>query len=214
MQVHLIQGGNFQFAAGAGLYLFCLFAHIFAVKIQAGNRIVALGLCGLFFNGSCLAVFVKCHHTEAFGIGDIVAEHSAAAGFGVGGSGLEPLGETCAVKNIIAQYHSAGLTVNKLFTQDKGLCQTVRGGLHFILQVQAVLATIPQQRFKARRIGWGGNDQDILDACQHQSRQRVIDHGLIIHRQKLLGCDHGQRVQAGTSTAGEDDTFHDDAPFQ
>ena len=72
----------------------------------------------------------------------------------------------------------------------------------------------PQQRFKARRIGWGGNDQDILDACQHQSRQRVIDHGLIIHRQKLLGCDHGQRVQAGTSTAGEDDTFHDDAPFQ
>ena len=36
----------------------------------------------------------------------------------------------------------------------------------------------------------------------------VNDHGFVIDREKLLGCYHCQRVQAGAGSAGKNDTFH------
>ena len=155
-----------------------------------------------------MAVLVKSDDAEAFRVVDKIAEHGAAPGFGVGGRGLEALGETGAVEDIVAQHHRAGIAGDELLAQQERLRKAVRAGLDLVLQVHAVLAAVAEQLLKARGIGGGGDDQDVLDARQHQRGQRIVDHGLIVHRQKLLGCDHGQRVQSCAGAAGKDDTFH------
>ena len=47
-----------------------------------------------------------------------------------------------------------------------------------------------------RSVG-GGDDQDVPDARQHEGGQRVVDHGLVVDRQQLLGGHERERVQAG-----------------
>ena len=76
--------------------------------------------------------------------------------------------------------------------------------------MQAVLAAVPQQGLKTRGVGGGGDDQDVLDARQHEGGQRVVDHGLVVDRQQLLGGHERERIQAGAGPAGEDDAFHDE----
>ena len=166
-------------------------------------------MLGFFLHAQHLAVLVEFHDAKALGILHIVAKHRAAALIlCIGGSGLEDLGEAVAVENIIPQDHGAAVVANELFAQDEGLCQAVRGGLHLVLQMDAVLAAVPQQRLKAGRVGGGGNDQDVLNACQHQRGQGVVDHRLVVDRQQLFAGDHGQRVKPGAGTAGKNDTFH------
>ena len=77
-----------------------------------------------------------------------------------------------------------------------------------LAQMDAVLAAIAQQCLKAGRIGRGRDDQDILNARQHKGGQRIVDHGLVVDRQQLLGGHERERVQARAGPAGEDDAFH------
>ena len=163
----------------------------------------------LFLHAEHLAVLVELHDAKALGILHIVAEHGAATlVLCIGRSALEQLGEAVAVENVIAQDHGAAVIANELFAQNKGLCQTVRGGLHLILQMDAVLAAIAQQRLKAGRIGRGRDDQDILNARQHKGGQRIVDHRLVVDRQQLFAGDHGQRIEPCAGTAGENNAFH------
>ena len=111
----------------------------------------------LFLHAEHLAVLVELHDAKAFRVLHIVAKHGAAAFvFRIGSGGLEDLGEAVAVEDVIAQDHGAAVVANELFAQNEGLCQTVRRGLNFILQMDAVLAAITQQRpqSEAYRSGW------------------------------------------------------------
>ena len=108
----------------------------------------------------------------------------------------------------VAQDHGAAVVADELFAQNKSLCQTIGRGLDLILQMDAILAAIAQQRLKARRISGGGDDQDILNARQHEGGQRIVDHGLIVDRQQLLAGDHRQRIKPGAGTAGQNNAFH------
>ena len=79
----------------------------------------------------------------------IVAEHGEAAlVLCVGHGALEQLGEAVAVENVIALDHGAAVVANELLAQNKGLCQTVRGGLHLILQMDAEMC-IRDSRYTA-----------------------------------------------------------------
>lgn len=106
-------------------------------------------------------------------------------------------GKAVPVKDIIAQHHGAGLAADEFLADQKSLRQSVRGGLHRILERNAELASVAQQLLEARRIRRRGNHQNIPNSRQHQRGQRVINHGLIVYRQKLLGSYHGQRIQSG-----------------
>ena len=54
----------------------------------------------------------------------------------------------------------------------------------------------------------GRNNQDIPYVSQHQHRQGVIDHGLIIYRKQLLGDDLSERIETGAAAPGQNDSFH------
>ena len=159
-------------------------------------------MLGLFFDAEHLAVSVELHDAETLGVRHIVAEDGAAAlVLRVGHSGLQDLGEAVAVEDVVAEDHGAAVVADELLAEDKGLRQTVRRRLDLILQMDAVLAAIAQQRLEAGRVGGGRDDEDVLNARQHEGGQRIVDHGFIIDWQKLFGCYHCKRIKACAGTA-------------
>src|SRR2546426_5775523 len=48
-----------------------------------------------------------------------------------------------------------------------------------------------------------GDDENLPDTSQHQGRQRVIDHRLVVDRQELLALRERHRVETRTSAAGQ-----------
>ena len=149
-----------------------------------------------------MAILVKGHHAEPLRVRHIVAKNRGSAVFRVLDGCLEDLSEAVAVEDIVPQDHSSGFPRQELLPQDEGLGQAVGARLDLIGQVDAELASVPQQGFKPRRIRGGRDDENVLDSCQHQGGQGVIDHGLIVNREKLLGCDHGQGVEPGAGATG------------
>ena len=67
---------------------------------------------------------------------------------------------------------------------------------------------IAEQVFKRRTVFRRGDDQNFAYPRQHQSRQRIIDHRLVIDRQQLLGGGKRDRMKPRSRTAGQYDAFH------
>ena len=78
-------------------------------------------------------------------------------------------------------------------------------GLLGVGEVHAVARAVPEQALEVGQVGRRGDDQDVADARQHEGGQRVVDHGLVVDRQQLLGGHERAAVQAGAGPAGEDD---------
>ena len=78
-------------------------------------------------------------------------------------------------------------------------------GLHRVGQVQAPLRAVAQQVAERVLVAWRGDDQDLADAGEHQRRQRVVDHRLVVDRHQLLADRAGERVQARAAAAREHD---------
>ena len=205
IQVGLVNGSDFELAARAGLDRFGNIHYLRVIKIQAGDGVVALRLDRLFFNAASLACGVEGDHAIALGVLHMVGKDCGATGLRVGTG--EQRGEVMAVKNVVAQHQGARGTIQKIFSNQKRLSQTVGAGLYGVLQMDTPLAAVTQQLFKARQVLRRADDENVTHAAQHERAQRVVNHGLVIHRQKLLA--HGQcgRVQPRAGAAGEDDAF-------
>ena len=163
----------------------------------------------LFLHAEDLAVGVELDDAEPLGVLHIVAKDGAAAAFlGVVRRILQDAGEAVAIKDVVPQDHGAAVAADELLPEDEGLGQPVGRGLDLILQMDAVLAAVPQQMLEAGGVLRRRDDEDILDAGQHQGGQGVIDHGLVVDRQQLFAGDHGQRVKPGAGAAGENNAFH------
>lgn len=179
------------------------------VEVQAGDGVVAFGVLWLFLNGQGLTLCVKFHYAKAFRIANVIAKHRSVLILLRILNGLSQcVSKAAAVKDVIPQHH-AGVVADEGFSQQNRLSQSVRAGLHHIAEADAKLTAIPQQLFKAGRIRGGGDNENVLNARQHQRGELVVDHGLVIDGQELFGCNHGKGVQACACAAGEDDALHD-----
>ena len=59
-----------------------------------------------------------------------------------------------------------------------------------------------------------GDDQHVADLGQHQRRQRIVDHRLVVDRQQLLRRHQRERMQPRAGAAGENDALtRHDAPL-
>jgi hypothetical protein len=118
-----------------------------------------------------------------------------------------------AVENVVPQHQSAAVIANERLPDQEGLSQSIWRRLFGIGQIDAPLAAVTQQEFKARQILRGGDDEDVANTGQHQSAERVVNHGLVVDWQQLLGDRLGHRIQPGAGSPGEDDAFHEDVLF-
>ena len=171
---------------------------MFIIKIQARNSVIRLRLCRFFFNRNGFALFIEFNDAEPFRIIDIIAKYRSP--FRISCSLLQMTGQPSTVENIIAQNHSTRFPGNEFFTENKGLSQSIWRRLHLITQMDTITGPISQEPFKIRQIRRRRNNQNIPNPSQHQRRQRIINHGLIIHRQQLLRRHHRQRIQPRPTT--------------
>ena len=208
LQVHLVERGDLQLAAGRGLDPMGLGGDVARVEVQAGDGVGALGLGGLLLDGYGPPLAVELHDAEALGVVHVVAEDRGAARLGVMDGARQVARQAVAVEDVVAQHQGARLAGDELLADGEGLRQAVRRGLLGVGEVHAVARAVPEQALEVGQVGRRGDDQDVPDARQHEGAERVVDHGLVVDRQQLLGGHERERVQAGAGPAGEDDAFH------
>ena len=208
LQVHLVERGDLQLAAGRGLDLMGLGGHVARVEVQAGDRVGALGLRGLLLDGHGPPLAVELHDAETLGVVHVVAEDRGAARLCVLHGSRQVARQAVAVEDVVAEHEGARLAVNELLADGEGLRQAVGARLLGVGQVHAVARAVPEQALEVGEVGRGGDDQDVPDARQHEGAKRVVDHGLVVDRKQLLGGHERERVQARAGPAGEDDAFH------
>lgn len=208
LQVHLVERGDLQLAAGRGLDLVRLGGHVARVEVQAGDGVGALGLGWLLLDGDGAALAVELHDAETLGVVNVVAEDRGAARLGVLDGARQVARQSVAVEDVVAEHEGARLAADELLADGEGLRQAVGARLLGVGEVHAVAGAVPEQALEVGEVGRRGDDQDVPDARQHEGGQRVVDHGLVVDRQQLLGGHERERVQAGAGPAGEDDAFH------
>ena len=208
LQVHLVERGDLELAAGRRLHPVRLGGHVARVEVQAGDGVGALGALGLLLDGDGPPLAVELHDAESLGVVHVVAEDRGAARLGVLHGTRQVARQAVAVEDVVAEHQGARLTVNELLADGEGLRQAVGARLLGVGEVHAVARAVPEQALEVGQVGRRGDDQDVPDARQHEGRQRVVDHGLVVDRQQLLGGHERERVQAGAGPAGEDDAFH------
>ena len=212
LQVHPVEVGDLQLAAGGGLDPVRLGCHVARVEVQAGDGVGALGLGGLLLDGDGPPLAIELHDAEALGVVDVVAEDRGAARLCVLHGARKVARQAVAVEDVVAEHQGARLAGDELLADGEGLRQAVRARLLSVGQVHAVARAVPEQALEVGEVRRGGDDQDVPDARQHEGGQRVVDHGLVVDRQQLLGGHERERVQARAGPAGEDDAFHNITP--
>jgi hypothetical protein len=133
LQVGVVDGGDLQLAARAGLDRLGDVHHLAVVKVQPGDGVVAARLFGLFLDADGAPAGVELDHAVALGVVHVVGKHrgALAARVGIGQQGLEVV----AVEQVVAQHQRAGRAADKALADDEGLRQAVGAGLHGVLQV-------------------------------------------------------------------------------
>ena len=208
LQVHLVERGDLQLAARGRLDLVRLGGDVARVEVQAGDGVAGLGLGGLLLDGDGPPLRIELHDAEALGVVHVVAEDRGAARLGVLDGARQVARQAVAVEDVVAEHQGARLAGDELLADGEGLGQAVRRGLLGVGKVHAVARAVPEQALEVGQVGRRGDDQDVADARQHEGGQRVVDHGLVVDRQQLLGGHERERVQARAGPAGEDDAFH------
>ena len=212
LQVHLVERGDLKLAARGRPDLVRLGGHVARVEVQAGDGVGALGLRGLLLDGDGPPLRIELHDAEALGVVHVVAEDRGPPRLGVLDGARQVAGQAVAVEDVVAEHEGARLAVDELLADGEGLRQAVGARLLGVGEVHAVARAVPEQALEVGEVRRGGDDQDVPDARQHEGGQRVVDHGLVVDRQQLLGGHERERVQAGAGTAGEDDAFHNITP--
>ncbi len=104
----------------------------------------------------------------------------------MGCSPLQRLREIRTIEYIIAQYERTALPRDEFLTDEECLREAVRARLHRVGYGYPELAAVSQQTREQLRILRRRYDEYIGYAGQHERRQRIIDHRLVIDRHQLL----------------------------
>ena len=208
LQVHLVERGDLELAAGGGLHHMGLGGHVARVEVQAGDGVGALGLGGLLLDGDGPALRIELHDAEALGVVHVVAEDRGPPRLSVLDGARQVARQAVAVEDVVAEHQGARLAGDEILADGEGLRQAVGARLLGVGEVHAVAGAVPEQALEVGQVSRRGDDQDVPDARQHEGGQRVVDHGLVVDRQQLLGGHECERVQAGTGPASEDDALH------
>lgn len=212
LQVHPVEVGDLQLAARGGLHPMRLGGHVARIEVQAGDGVGALGALGLLLDGDGLPLPVELHDAEALGVVHVVAEDRGPTGLCVLDGARQVARQAVAVEDVVAEHERARLAGDELLADGEGLRQAVGARLLGVGEVDAVARAVPEQALEVGEVRRRGDDQDVPDARQHEGAKRVVDHGLVVDRQQLLGGHERERVQAGAGPAGEDDAFHNITP--
>jgi len=67
---------------------------------------------------------------------------------------------------------------------------------------------VAEKKLEAGGIFGCGYDEDLADAGEHESRERVVDHRLVVDGEELFRDCLGDGVKPRAGAACEDDSLH------
>ena len=117
-------------------------------------------------------------------------------------------------KMLSPRIRQTGFPRDEIAADDEGVGQPARLGLNLIGERQAPGPAVPEEVSKGRKGLGRRDDQDLPDPGQHERRERVVDHRLVVHRQELLAHARRQGAKASAAPAAQDDPFHVRSSFR
>ncbi len=81
-------------------------------------------------------------------------------------------------------------------------------GLLGVGQSNAPIFPVAEKSSEERQTLRIRNDQNIADAREHERRQRIVDHRLVVDGEKLFRHGERHRVEPRAAAAGENDPLH------
>ncbi len=202
-QVHLVDIGDLELASRRRLQFGRNVHDLIVVEVETRDRVARLRRLWLFLDADYAAARVEFGNAVALGIGYRIDEHRCAIDPVAGP--LQHRLQIVAIEHVVAENQHRRPTTDEVAADDEGLREAVRRRLHCIRQVESPLRTIAQQLLETRRVLRRRDQQDVADPGEHQRRQRVVDHRLVVDRQQLLRHDLRDRVQPSARAACEDD---------
>ena len=85
----------------------------------------------LFLDRNRPSVFIKLYNTKSLWVIDIITKYCRTVCFIC--CHLQMFFQAASIENIVTEYHGARITIDKFFTDQKCLCQSVRAWLHLVL---------------------------------------------------------------------------------
>ena len=98
------------------------------------------------------------------------------------------------IKDVVPEDQANLVGPDEVPPEEKGLREPLRARLHDIRDPQAPLGPVLQQRLEPRTIFRRRDDEDVPDPRQHQHRQGVVDHRLVVDGEELLAHHLGDGV--------------------
>jgi hypothetical protein len=204
-QIFTIDVGDLQLAARRRLQIRGDVDHLIVIKIQPRHRIGRSGLRRLFFEADRPSLGVEFDNAVTFRIANEVAEHRGA--LGPFARGAEHVGEAVAEENVVAERQRDAVVTDEVPAKNERMGEAVGAFLDGVGEPQAEITAVAEQAHEAGLVLGRGDDQDVLDARQHQRRQRVVDHRLVVDRHELLADAARNRIQARPAAARQNDPF-------
>jgi hypothetical protein len=100
----------------------------------------------------------------------------------LGKRGHEPV----APEDVVAQDQGDAVVFDEFLSDDEGLGNALGLRLHGIGNPDTPLRTVGKQPFERVDVLRRRDDEYVLDAGKHEDCERIIHHGLVIHRDELL----------------------------
>ena len=114
----------------------------------------------------------------------------------------EGLGKVVPVEDVVSENEATSLPRQELLADQEGLGKSVRRWLHGIAEGETPLRTVAEKLPEAWGVVRCGDDEDVPDASKHESRQGVVNHGLVVHRKKLLRDSLGDGMKTCARASG------------
>src|SRR5207302_10339746 len=206
LEVGAVHVGDLQFAARRRLEPRSDLHDPAVVEVQADDGIPGLGLLRLFLDAQRLAASVEFDDAVALRVGHRIGEDRGALVTCRGP--LEQIGKVVAIEDVVPEYQRNPFIADEVAADQERLRDAFGLRLYCVMQADAPFPAVAEQLLEAGRVLGGRDDQDVPDAGEHQRRQRVVDHGLVVNRQKLLREHLRHRVKPRSCSAGQDDALH------
>ena len=96
------------------------------------------------------------------------------------------LAQARAVKDVVAEHQHRRTAGDELLADDESLRQPVGLGLRGVFDPDAPFRAVAEQAAEHRQVVRRRDDEDVADPGQHDDRQRIVDHRLVVDGDELL----------------------------
>ena len=175
-------------------------------KVETGHRPVRLGNSGLLFDRYGAAGRIEFNHPVALWIWHVIGEDGRAL-FALRRP-AKLVAQARAVENVVAKNEHRRPAGDEFLADDETPARAHSARAARRIRCGCPTPSHRQGGGETSADHGGGNDQRLADPGEHDDRQRIIDHRLVVDRNQLLGDSESDRMQPGARAASQNDAFH------